>query len=80
MVTVHHFHSVGECHNHPAVTTTPQYWGELARLPISHVVEETGFVVLQVARMHDELLRGIIDIRGLVFQSAGPGQNRTSHV
>ena len=80
MVTVHHFHSVGECHNHPAVTTTPQYWSELTRLPIPHVVEQTSFVVLQVARMQDELLCGIIDIRGLVFQCAEPGQDRTSHV
>lgn len=80
MVTVHHFHSVGERHEYPAVTTAPQHWGRLAGLPVPHVVEQARLLVLQVACMQDELLRGVVDIGRLVFHLAEPGQQRAGHV
>ena len=80
MVAVHHLHRVGERHEHPAVTTAPQQWRQLASLPVLHAVEQARLLVLQVAGMEDELLRGVVDIGRLVFHFAEPGQQRAGHI
>src|SRR5438034_10551652 len=65
--TVHHFHSVGKRHKHPAVSTPPQHWRQLSPPPPPHVVKQACLLVLQVAGTQDRLLCGVIDVSWLAF-------------